>query len=379
MRVERAAALAAVLLAAPCVAQDLGQPVTFHRKPTVRFAARADDLGRGRKLYDSGPSDPVAVTRKGQVLLFHGISPDPGVAFHVGRELQNGWADWQAEIRRFPNGRFWGRARLLSGQGRVRLRAYDRGVSFDHDVEVLGAEIADESFEDPVVPAPVPVPSRPTHPEAPRPPFFPRARWSARPPTVAYSPVGQIWRLTLHHTDGAYTRTLQESLDETRFIQDFHQNGRKWIDIAYHYLIDEQGRIIEGRPEDALGAHALNNNEGNIGVCLLGKYHAPGDHRPTPAQLDAVAALARYVVLRHGVDPLVEFKGHRDFRSTDCPGDHGYARMPELRRFADGIAPATAPVPPTPVKPSVMPALTTGYSWDGQRQIDSSAAPNASL
>lgn len=371
------AELLALLLVAPAAAQDMGERVTFSNRPAVRFSAQADPNARGRALYDSGPSDPVL--RRGDVLLFHGVSPDPGVTFHAGRELQGGWAGWEAEVHRFPNGRFWARATLPRGAGRVRIWAFDKGVAADHEVEILGIELTEGGEERPEPSTdPLRSPARPPQPDAPRPPVFDRAAWRAKAPTEAYTPIPLVWRLTLHHTDGKYTGTLQESLTETRFIQDFHQNGRKWIDIAYHFLIDEAGNIIEGRPEGVQGAHTLDNNEGNLGVCLLGKYHEAGHHRPIPAQLDAVARLARYVVLRHGVDPRVEFKGHRDHKPTDCPGDHAYARLAELRLRADGAPVPAAPVGGPRLRLPEMPALTEGFSWDGQRQASSNAAASAS-
>jgi hypothetical protein len=36
--------------------------------------------------------------------------------------------------------------------------------------------------------------------------------------------------------------------------------------------------------------------------------------------------------------PLTTLKGHRDYRSTDCPGDFLYAKLEDLRREAQGSA-----------------------------------------
>ncbi|MDX6770595.1 MAG: peptidoglycan recognition family protein [Elusimicrobiota bacterium] len=376
MRAETLLLLAALSAAAPAAAQDMGQRVTFGSRAGLRFTAHADPFGTGAILYDSGASDPVPGAAT--VILFHGVSPDPGVEFHVGRVYMSGWAAWQAEVHREPGGRFWARARLPAGSGPVRLWAFDRGITRDHEVEIYGVELVEDMGEAPEASTARP-PARPPVPDAPMPPVHGRAAWGARPATEPYTPHESVWRVTVHHTDGRYTATLQESLDEARFIQEFHQNGRKWIDIAYHYLIDEAGRVIEGRPEGVQGAHTLSNNAGNIGVTLMGKYHAAQDHEPTPAQFAALAELVRSIALRYGIDPLVEVKGHRNYKATDCPGDHAYARLPELRRLADGGAP---PAPPAFVRlPRVspeLPFLLAPASWDGQRQAASSAAPNAS-
>ncbi|MEQ1920134.1 MAG: peptidoglycan recognition family protein, partial [Elusimicrobiota bacterium] len=198
-----------------------------------------------------------------------------------------------------------------------------------------------------------------------------RAEWRALAPTNPLSPDPLPWRITLHHTDGRYTANLAESLDETRFIQDFHQNGRKWSDIAYHFIVDPRGNVIEGRPLETLGAHTLSNNEGNVGIVLLGTYHAPRNDQTTAAQLTAAGALGRFLVKRFGIDPA-SLKGHRDYKQTDCPGDLAYPKLAELRR-----AFAANPSPPASVrKPRMSPAFAAAPDWDGQRNSKAAAPSN---
>ena len=176
----------------------------------------------------------------------------------------------------------------------------------------------------------------------------------------------------MHHTDGRYTANLADSLDETRFIQDFHQNGRKWSDIAYHYVVDPLGNIIEGRPLETLGAHTLSNNEGNVGIVLLGTYHSPKNDQTTAAQLSAVTAIGRFLVKRFGIEPA-SLKGHRDYKQTDCPGDLAYPKLSELRK-AFGSSPAVARKPRVGAQ---APSISAAVDWDGQRARNSAASPSA--
>jgi N-acetylmuramoyl-L-alanine amidase len=46
--------------------------------------------------------------------------------------------------------------------------------------------------------------------------------------------------------------------------------GRGWTDIGYHMVIETCGGEFRGRPDDRLGAHVEGNNQGNLGVCLIG-------------------------------------------------------------------------------------------------------------
>jgi len=116
----------------------------------------------------------------------------------------------------------------------------------DHDVSVYGIEVF---VDEPAAPGtPVIPPRGAQNPGAARPLVHGRAEWKAVAPTEPWSPDPRPWRVTLHHSDGKHTTTLAESEAEARFIQDFHIHGRGWIDIAYHFLVDSQGNILEGLP-----------------------------------------------------------------------------------------------------------------------------------
>jgi hypothetical protein len=343
---------AALLLAASARANDTGHPVTFDRVSGTRFSVQAQGAG-ARVVYDSGDSDPIP--DEWDTVLIQGESPDPAVRF----EAAHSGATWAPlEIHRYPGGRFWAKARLTRAGGPLKLRAIDTGTLNDHDVLVYGMEVYIDSAEK----APeAPIPSnRPQNPAAPRPLVHSRSEWKAAAPTSPWSPDPSPWRVTLHHSDGKHTTNLADSLAEARFIQDFHIHGRHWIDIAYHFLVDAQGNIVEGRPEGVLGAHTLANNEGNIGIVLLGTYHPPVNNVPTKAQLDAVAALGRYLVGRYGIDPNA-LKGHRDYKSTDCPGDLAYAKLDALR-----LAFGDLPRPPSfTAHPAAPLALLEEPAFDG--------------
>lgn len=363
MRAERTLALALLLLAAPAArAGDLGSEVTFSRRSGADFTVYA---GTGmRVVYDSGPSDAPA--GDWDTLLIHGDMPVAPLRFMAARP--GAPAIWvELEVHRFPNGRFWAKGRFQKGAGPLRLRAAADGVSADHEASVYGVEVYAEGPD--AAPAPG-VPSRgPMDPGAVPPRVHGRAEWRALPPTHPLSPDPLPWRVTLHHTDGRYTSTLAESLDETRFIQDFHQNGRKWSDIAYHFVVDPAGNVIEARPLETLGAHTLNNNEGNVGIVLLGTYHAPRGDQTTPAQLAAVAELGRFLVKRFGIDPA-SLKGHRDYKQTDCPGDLAYPKLAELRKAFASPSPVAARR-----RRATAPSVSS-VDWD-QRARNSAASPSA--
>ena len=326
----RASALLAALALAGSAAsaQDAGRRVRFGKTETIRFSVAAG--GPAQEVFASGNSEPVA--EEWDTVLLQGVLPDPAVRFEISRPSPLPGAGWiPLQVHRFPNGRFWAKAKTARGSGSLALRAVDGGSRASHQVEIFAVDVF---LDEPTPPAAAPVPPRgPRDPSALRPPVIERAGprgWGAASPRAPWSPDPLPWRVTLHHSDGRMPKTLEESKEEARFIQDYHMRGRGWIDIGYHFLVDPMGNILEGRPEGTLGAHTQSNNEGNIGIALLGTYHPPRRDEPTAAQLEAVGALGRYLVKRYGLDPA-SLKGHRDYKNTECPGDRGYARINDLR------------------------------------------------
>lgn len=368
MRAEALAAALLLLAAAGSRAQDLGADVHFGARHGADFSVAAEPGGWGRVLFDSGVSDPL--TDDWDTVLVHGVLPDAGVRFQVLRP--GGSAAWvELQVKRFPDGRFWAKGRVKKGAGPLRLRAVDAGTTVDHTVSVYGVEAYADG---PPAPAPPSVPTRgPMDPGAVPPLVHSRAEWKAQPPTNPFSPDPLPWRVTLHHSDGRYTTSLAQSMEEARFIQDFHQHGRGWSDVGYHYMVDPLGNILEGRPLGTLGAHTLSNNEGNVGIVLMGTYHAPKNDKPTAAQLAAVASIGRFLVKRFGIDPA-SLKGHRDYKQTDCPGDLAYPKLPELRQ-AFGNPPKAFTARPRRARKT--PEIATVPSWDDQRSNAAAAAPNA--
>lgn len=72
------------------------------------------------------------------------------------------------------------------------------------------------------------------------------------------------YRITIHCSD---TKNGQPCEIDT--IRRWHVN-RGFTDIGYHAVIQPDGTVQRGRGLNELGAHVLGENEGNIGICLVG-------------------------------------------------------------------------------------------------------------
>lgn len=335
----------------------------FGGAPKLPLALSLRKSRATKTLYRSGQS--LAFPQSWTEAIFEGTEGDANLVYEFSKRGPDGsWSPWvSAEIHLFKNGRFWGRARLPEGDGALRFQIMDGGIKgaapvFLSDIEVYDAQAQSAAAE-----------SLPAHPGPPEPILPPlihtRKEWRAKPTRNPYVPMPSPWRITIHHTAGPQTMNLKDTLREVRFIQDFQQNGRGWDDIGYHFLIDGAGNIIEGRPVNVVGSHVKGNNDGNIGIAMMGYFSPPVNDHLTAAQEAALVALIRYLHARYGI-AIAEVKGHRDYERTECPGDNVYNLLPDIRKLAAAPPPPEKPIvikrPPLVIKLQNPGALR----WDGR-------------
>ncbi len=153
-----------------------------------------------------------------------------------------------------------------------------------------------------------------------------RDGWRARPPAgdlVKHV----IKRLTVHHS-GAPLRENRRAPDRLRSAQHYHQRVKGWPDIAYHFLIDLDGNLYEGRPLDARGdSHTPYDTTGHFLVCVIGDYDR---QLPSEPQLAALTRILAFGASRFAVSPAT-IRGHRDHARTSCPGKHLQASIADGR------------------------------------------------
>ncbi|WP_409330486.1 N-acetylmuramoyl-L-alanine amidase [Trujillonella humicola] len=189
------------------------------------------------------------------------------------------------------------------------------------------------------------------------PDVYSRAQWGADESKRTWAPeyAPTIKAATLHHTASSNTYTADQVPAILRGFYQLHAVTNGWGDIGYNVLVDKFGRRWEGRSgglaSTVVGAHAGGFNTGTFGVSMIGNY----DTAATPqVMVDSVAAIIAWKFSLYGVDPrgtttltsgggttvryargttvtLPTIFGHRDTGLTACPGQYGYARLPEIR------------------------------------------------
>jgi hypothetical protein len=152
-----------------------------------------------------------------------------------------------------------------------------------------------------------------------------REKWGARPARGTTFHVPN--KITIHHTATPNNDSISMPA-RMRQMQSFHMDTRGWSDIGYHWCIGQDGRVYEGRPLSAVGAHVGGNNTGNLGIAFIGDYHKTA---PSDDMLNICIRLLRAIEKLTGVKPE-SIKGHRDYHSSDtCPGDELYKLLSKLR------------------------------------------------
>lgn len=99
-------------------------------------------------------------------------------------------------------------------------------------------------------------------------------------------------------------------------IHRIHRYSNGWNGIGYHYYVRKDGNVYRGRPEYAMGSHAIGMNNCSIGICFEGNFES---EYMQSAQLLAGWNLVQDIKSRY---PGIRISGHRDHNATACPGKH---------------------------------------------------------
>ncbi len=344
-----------LLVELPTFAQESGEMLRFDGAPNLELDVTSAALQKvvDGVLFESAISQQSV--RPFDRILFNGTIRDSNLVLQVRyRQLEGEWSDWQNTRRRvFKNGRFWARLDIAEAANKMQYRFLDRGITVPARIEIYAVEVLLMGKQ------PKPGEGVPKlqqeqifffpNDSIPQPPIFTRDQWGANPPIGIYVPHSPF-RFTQHHTAGRRVSTLEDGLDEQRFIQDFHQNGRGWQDIGYHFCMDDSGRIYEGVPPDFRGTHVGGNNTGNIGISLFGNFEIDGEFS-TDKSLESLVEIWSWLSFDYIVNPDSLF-GHRDYNPTACPGKNVY---PELVGLRDGIRKALGFGAPFVVNPMPQP------------------------
>ena len=115
--------------------------------------------------------------------------------------------------------------------------------------------------------------------------------------------------------------------------------AKGWDELGYHFVVGNgtdtrDGQIEVGTrwPKQKWGAHTKTPdnqfNEHGIGICMVGNFDVA---RPSDVQLKSLAKLVSYLMKTYHI-PADHVLGHRDCKSTDCPGK--FVNIAQVRKLS---------------------------------------------
>ena len=176
-----------------------------------------------------------------------------------------------------------------------------------------------------------------------RPYIYTRKQWGARKPKVPATVLNHgPDHIVVHHTasPNSHSYTTHHAAALSRSIQAYHMDHNGWDDIGEQFTISRGGYAMEGRNRTlsavaahhhVVGAQTANENSHTLGIENEGTYITA---TPTAKLWNKLIDMCAWLCDHYGLNPYSAIVGHRDYNSTECPGDKLYSMLPTLRRSA---------------------------------------------
>ncbi len=147
-----------------------------------------------------------------------------------------------------------------------------------------------------------------------------RTAWGAADPLPFKQHVPE--RITIHHEGTKF----EKSDDAPKHIKNVQTWGmgkdRNWVDIPYHFLIDPNGNIYEGRNVFTVGETATEYDPtGHLLITCMGNFE---EQEVSDEQLESLIQLIAYCCKKYQISPetIASHKGYSN--QTVCPGKNLY-------------------------------------------------------
>ena len=134
--------------------------------------------------------------------------------------------------------------------------------------------------------------------------------------------IQNIKKIIVHHSD---TTATDDGFKDIEQIAKYHTSPNHISPqgcpgICYSLMISKNGAIYQTNEFTSVTWHCKGQNVNSLGVCLLGGFQGQSvDER----QSVTLGTLLRYLIIMFKLTKQDVF-GHRDFSSTECPGQEIY-------------------------------------------------------
>lgn len=166
--------------------------------------------------------------------------------------------------------------------------------------------------------------------------------WGAKPPKQ-WSEETRPQYIIIHHTatpnppNDVSKGTIAGAKDFAKSIQKAHMDGFGWVDSGHNFLNTTGGFLLEGR-QGSLSAIKQGHSIRSAHAGSTKGNESPGienegtftTYQMKTQQWNSLVELCVSICSSCKIDPD-NIKGHRDFSSTQCPGNWLYSQLPRLR------------------------------------------------
>jgi hypothetical protein len=153
-------------------------------------------------------------------------------------------------------------------------------------------------------------------PKVPKPRVIPKSEWGGGEATTSLMRAHFPTRLTLHH-GGVRVDPAADHVKALRGLQMYGWNQKNWPDLPYHFVIEPDGNIYEGRDPLKVGdTNTTYDPTGHLLVCISGNFE---EQTVNEKQLAAVCDLYAWLCDLYNVNPET-LRGHQEYAETLCPG-----------------------------------------------------------
>ena len=139
-----------------------------------------------------------------------------------------------------------------------------------------------------------------------------------------------VEKLVIHHSASAKSTTTVEDIEKWHRDKGF--NG-----IGYHKVIETNGVLKLGRPEERMGAHAKGANKNSLGICVTGNFE---NEEPDEEQIETLVETLSDWCKSHNVDENSIY-GHFEVpgcvTTTACPGNNLKSKLDDIRIQVKGV------------------------------------------
>ncbi|XP_070622700.1 peptidoglycan recognition protein 1-like [Erythrolamprus reginae] len=136
------------------------------------------------------------------------------------------------------------------------------------------------------------------------------------------------------HTAGNPCRTHTECATEVKGIQNYHMNLKGWCDIAYSFLIGEDGYVYEGRGWRNEGSHTSGYNDFSLGIAFIGTFV---ERSPEDKAWKALRCFLNFSVKIGYLSPEYILLAHSDVSDMVSPGEFVRAEIAKWPNYKHSL------------------------------------------